>query len=63
MLYILAGLGVIFAYYLLQAVWSGFSSTAAPSTQVQKAQCIAQCRKDSLSPNCDQYCLEQSLNK
>ncbi|MEK7527479.1 MAG: hypothetical protein AAB574_00475 [Patescibacteria group bacterium] len=61
--YILAVFGAVFVYYLLRAVWGGFSSTAAPNKMVQKAKCVAECRKNALSENCDQYCLDQSFNQ
>ncbi len=63
LLYVLAFFGVIFIYYLVRSMGSGFSSTVNPNAQVQKAQCVAQCRNNKLSDNCDQYCLQQSLNK
>lgn len=63
LLYFLAFLGAIFAYYLLQAVWGGISSTANPSAQVQRAQCLASCRDNKLSDNCDNYCLQRSLDR
>jgi|GEM_PF-4388375 len=63
LLYVLVFFGAIFVYYLFRSVMGGFSSTANPNAQVQKAQCIAQCRNEKLSENCDQYCLQQSLEK
>lgn len=59
LLYFFAILGIIFAYYLFQAMKSGFDSSFAPTTQVQKAKCLADCREQSLSENCDQYCVAQ----
>jgi hypothetical protein len=62
-IYILAVFGLIFVFYLLKAVWGGFSSTANPSAQVQKAKCIAECRNDNLNDNCDNYCLQKQLER
>lgn len=63
LLYFLAFLGLIFAYYLIKAFLGGVSSTTNPNAQIQKAKCLADCRKGDLSTNCDQFCLEQSINK
>lgn len=63
LLYVLAVFGAIFIFYLLKAVWGGFTSTANPNVQIQKAKCVADCRNGSLSDNCDDYCIEQSLVK
>lgn len=62
-LYTLAVFGAIFIFYLLRAMWGGFSSTVNPGAQVQKAKCIAECRNNNLSDNCDNYCFEKSLGK
>lgn len=60
---VLIVLGAIFAFYLLKAMWGGFTSTANPGAQVQKAQCIAECREKSLSGNCETYCFEKSMEE
>jgi hypothetical protein len=60
---ILIVLGIVFAFYLLKSLWAGFSSTANPSTQIQKAKCLADCRKNTPNNNCDQYCLDQTLEQ
>jgi Sec-independent protein secretion pathway component TatC len=36
--WILIGLGVIFAYYLIQAFMGGFSSEFAPQQAIERAQ-------------------------
>ncbi len=60
-IYVLAILGAIFAYYLFRAFLGGVTSTANPNAMVQKAKCMADCSKGNLSPNCDQYCLQKTL--
>lgn len=62
-LYILVIFGLIFVFYLLKAMWGGFTSTVNPGIQVQKAKCVADCRTNKLSDNCENYCLEKSLGK
>jgi len=63
LLYILAAFGLFFVFYLARAFWGGFSSTVNPNAAFQRGKCIADCRKGSLSDNCENYCLEQSIKK
>jgi len=60
---VLAVLGAIFLIMILRVVFAGFSSTAAPSTAIQRAKCQAECKDSNLSENCDAYCTEQLLNQ
>lgn len=60
---VLIVLGAIFAFYLLRAMWGGFASTVNPGAQVQKAKCVAECRDNNLSENCDTYCFEKSMQE
>ena len=62
-LYILAVLGAIFVIYLLKAVFAGFSSTANPGLQVQRAKCMGDCNENKLSDDCTQYCVDQMLEE
>lgn len=55
-LYALVIFGALFVFYLLRAMWGGFSSTVNPNASFERGKCVANCRNNNQGKDCENKC-------